>query len=1098
MLYGSFDWLWHNVNSSRVVTTLIAVYDIKKESWSGLTPSVWGDGVYAATWKDVGESFFVVGQLRGLSSSPGFQLQGVAECRVNSGCSAVGEGLPSVPKEVSSVVWNPDIYELLIVWKATGRSLFSAQWGPAMGWTVRDLPIGIALASHPRLSLWDRESMFLVSNSASSLGLWSCDNTSPLGQVFFTTAGGLNGCWSALSLPWSPVGPIIVAGPNVLIYGMYQGNASVAAFGNDMFQDLTFNLPVLILPNTIYDRASFLIMGSQARVYFLRQNVDVPCAANCLLEIFYLDAAVEPQDWRRLDIRVCFSGQSALEAVVASALHREILSWACSSGESLDHGVSFVEYNVTSKTQRKVGEAGKMARAAKVSSICDAGQSVFIHGAFTEIMNTEGDFRWVTPAGAALWHLGSFGKLTVEPVPLSTHLGNSNLQNTACRTNVATSSLWVSQQLAGDEILIALYRFANAVDDQTAGTWKIYRPTLPPAFLPNYQVGSIPFQIAPVEYDGTILLPFPICVPANDTCGGALLSLKLPSGPFININATLEWQIVHFFSMGASSDTAPVYAGFDLVGSEVWLSGEFVYSFSSNNASVSLNNFARFDLNTLDFVGSESAGHGNVVTCSAVGGDSYWIGGSMSSLSSVGEVINLAGMLLKEDTWSQSTLSFNAPPAFAVVQGITFNIDKTLLVVLSADSDPSYARFNNGMNVFSATSVQPNPIRSLWYENVQNVAVMDMVTVFSFGAAAGIVVLTLLLIVGASALIALLWKRGARNRYRYIQIPDYASHGVETNVDAILRDGDVLKLDPEKLQLESLIGQGGQGAVRRAIYDGELVAAKVVIDFSPDVFSSFLKEIKLLASITHPNIVQFRGILLKDQRLYLITELMDTDLTQLLSQLDDQMRAQVSMDVASALAFLHSFVPPVLHRDCKPSNVLVSRDGRVKLADFGVSRLGASSDTQMGQMTRDAGTLLYMAPEVFASNQGYGTSADCYSFGLLLIELWTGENPFAPHEFSWILDFMEKIRTQEVLPGVDRLGDDCPAVIRELAASATSWIPEARPSMAFIVKRLKSSFAGISASLPVAGRRSSLVPSGSTSQIASSSIELPSKDKSDV
>jgi serine/threonine protein kinase len=204
----------------------------------------------------------------------------------------------------------------------------------------------------------------------------------------------------------------------------------------------------------------------------------------------------------------------------------------------------------------------------------------------------------------------------------------------------------------------------------------------------------------------------------------------------------------------------------------------------------------------------------------------------------------------------------------------------------------------------------------------------------------------------------------------------------------------------------------------------------------------------------------------KDDRLYLITELMDADITQILPQLTKSTKIQITRDVACAVAFLHSFSPPIMHRDLKPSNVLISKEsGSVKLTDFGVSRLDNANTTNM---TRDAGTLLYMAPEIFASNSGYGTSADVYSFGLLTVEVWTGENPFAPHEFNWILDFMEKIRTQEVMPGVDRLPEDCPDVIKEIVKSATGWIPESRPSMDFIKKRLTSTFAMMSKkSLPM-------------------------------
>ncbi len=289
-----------------------------------------------------------------------------------------------------------------------------------------------------------------------------------------------------------------------------------------------------------------------------------------------------------------------------------------------------------------------------------------------------------------------------------------------------------------------------------------------------------------------------------------------------------------------------------------------------------------------------------------------------------------------------------------------------------------------------------------------------------------------------------------------------------------------------------MIGQGGQATVRRARYKGavsggvwhgsraeiiacagRLVAAKSVLaSVSPDAFADFAKEIKLTSAVAHPNIVAFVGVLIKDEQLWLVTELMDSDLLRcvagmcvtsdradtlrsVLGQLDPPSKLRITADVAKAMAYLHSFTPPVLHRDLKPGNVLIARDGRVKLADFGVSRL-MPSQTAQAQMTKDAGTILYMPPEMWEQNGAYGTSADVYSYGLLVIELWTGQSPFAPHEFSWILEFIDRIRRGEVVPGVTNMPPSCPDVVRELAAQCVVLNAQLRPSFRDIVRRLRS------------------------------------------
>ncbi len=165
----------------------------------------------------------------------------------------------------------------------------------------------------------------------------------------------------------------------------------------------------------------------------------------------------------------------------------------------------------------------------------------------------------------------------------------------------------------------------------------------------------------------------------------------------------------------------------------------------------------------------------------------------------------------------------------------------------------------------------------------------------------------------------------------------------------------------------------------------------------------------------------------------------------------------------------------------------MSRDGRIKLTDFGVSRLLVDSNTQKAQMTRDVGTLLYMAPELFTSHHGYDTSADVYSYALVVLEVFTGEPPFAPLNFTFMLEFVDKVIARKIEPGVERLNlMACPDVIREVVKSGASFSPSDRPSMAHIYKSLTSVFKGMStASLPV---QKHMRGSGGTS----SSSSLPS------
>src|SRR4051812_9955020 len=105
-------------------------------------------------------------------------------------------------------------------------------------------------------------------------------------------------------------------------------------------------------------------------------------------------------------------------------------------------------------------------------------------------------------------------------------------------------------------------------------------------------------------------------------------------------------------------------------------------------------------------------------------------------------------------------------------------------------------------------------------------------------------------------------------------------------------------------------------------------------------------------------------------------------------------------------------------------------------------------------MTRDAGTLLYMAPEVFTSVAGYGTSADVYSYALVILELFTGESPFAGVDFRFMLEFVDMILSRRLTPNVDRLPVSCPDVICDIVRTASSYEAEKRPSAKDILKRL--------------------------------------------
>jgi serine/threonine-protein kinase len=190
-----------------------------------------------------------------------------------------------------------------------------------------------------------------------------------------------------------------------------------------------------------------------------------------------------------------------------------------------------------------------------------------------------------------------------------------------------------------------------------------------------------------------------------------------------------------------------------------------------------------------------------------------------------------------------------------------------------------------------------------------------------------------------------------------------------------------------------LLGRGGMGKVfrvRNLITDRE-EAMKVMLpelDQTPGVVDRFLREIKVHASLDHPNIAMLRTALRSGDAIIMILELIEgVSLEEKLRQgpLAVPVSASYAKQVLAALDYSHT--RGIIHRDIKPANVLITNDGTVKLTDFGIARsLGTPRLTQTGFAV---GTIAYMSPEQIRSDQIDGRS-DIYSLGLTFYEMVTG------------------------------------------------------------------------------------------------------------
>jgi DNA-binding beta-propeller fold protein YncE len=213
-------------------------------------------------------------------------------------------------------------------------------------------------------------------------------------------------------------------------------------------------------------------------------------------------------------------------------------------------------------------------------------------------------------------------------------------------------------------------------------------------------------------------------------------------------------------------------------------------------------------------------------------------------------------------------------------------------------------------------------------------------------------------------------------------------------------------------RIEALIGRGGMGVVYRA-HDLALdrpVALKVL---SPELAEDerfrqrFLLESRLAAALDHPSIVPVYDAGEARGELYIAMRYVEgTDLKELLAAgpLAPERAVALVSQVASALDAAHA--RGLVHRDVKPSNVLVSQEGHVYLADFGLTRRLGEPGSALGA-ARSLGTIDYVAPEQIRGEEVDGR-ADVYSLGCLLHECLTGAPPFAGSDTAVLFAHLEQ------------------------------------------------------------------------------------------
>lgn len=264
---------------------------------------------------------------------------------------------------------------------------------------------------------------------------------------------------------------------------------------------------------------------------------------------------------------------------------------------------------------------------------------------------------------------------------------------------------------------------------------------------------------------------------------------------------------------------------------------------------------------------------------------------------------------------------------------------------------------------------------------------------------------------------------------------------------------------------ENIIGEGGFGTVYKGkLKDGTLISVKrAKKNLLQHLSSEFKTEIQIFSRIDHLNLVKFLGFIEQDdERLIVVEYVGNGNLREHLDGihggvLELAARLDIAIDVAHAITYLHMYTDhPIIHRDIKASNILITENFRAKVSDFGFARLMSDDPDATHVSTQVRGTAGYLDPEYLSTYQ-LTEKSDVYSFGVLLVEMVTGRRPIDRNrnvnERRAVVWAIQKLKEGEAVVAMDPRLRRSPASVTaiekmlKLAAACTATSRKSRPSM---------------------------------------------------
>jgi len=290
-------------------------------------------------------------------------------------------------------------------------------------------------------------------------------------------------------------------------------------------------------------------------------------------------------------------------------------------------------------------------------------------------------------------------------------------------------------------------------------------------------------------------------------------------------------------------------------------------------------------------------------------------------------------------------------------------------------------------------------------------------------------------------------------RKKYIPIENNSLNSQFSSINEPNLEKSYFKIRGKEIKLKERIGKGSFADVFRGEWRGISVAVKKIpfnLLNDKNFLNDFNKESSIMNSLRHPNVLQFLGSCFIEKDMCIVTEFMSRGSVYKLLHSENfdlpfSLMKKWSLETAQGMLYLHQSQPPIFHRDLKSHNLLADENYKLKICDFGLSRVVE----QITKTMTSCGTAAWAAPEVL-KNSRYTEKADVYSYGVCLWEFWTRRDPYEGMATFQIIFAVGTEGLRPVIPS------ECPREYAKLIEDCWDSDPRNRPSFLEVIEKLKT------------------------------------------